>query len=113
MDEDSLSAALIAGLRRAGLDVLTVLEAQRLGMSDADQLWFSTISNRVIVTANGGDFLALHTRVGYVMANTIRASSSAANRPSPSGKNCEQYADWRRNGIQATSPTPSCSCPRG
>jgi hypothetical protein len=50
------------GLRRKGIDLLTAQEARRCGVSDVDQLAFSTSQERVMVTFDS-DYLALH-RVG-------------------------------------------------
>jgi hypothetical protein len=47
------------GLRRRGIDVLTAQEAARCTLSDADQLAFATVEERVMVTFDP-DCLALH-----------------------------------------------------
>ena len=47
------------GLRRFGIDVLSVQEARRCGLPDADQLAFATVEERVMVTFDS-DYLALH-----------------------------------------------------
>jgi hypothetical protein len=47
------------GLRRLGIDVLTVQEAGRCGLPDPDQLAFATTEERVLVTFDS-DYLALH-----------------------------------------------------
>lgn len=62
LDEDSAAAALVAALRRAGFDVLTVAEVGRLGLPDEEQLAFAANSLRTLVTANQGDFAAIHAR---------------------------------------------------
>ncbi len=46
-------------LRRRGLDVLTAQEAGRCGFSDADQLDYARLHERVLVTFDP-DYLALH-----------------------------------------------------
>lgn len=46
-------------LRRHGIDVLTAHDAGRCGLSDADQLAFALVDQRVIATFDT-DFLALH-----------------------------------------------------
>ena len=63
MDEDSTDGDFVAALRRVGFDVLTCVDASRLSLSDPEQLQFATSQERVIVTANRGDFAALHDRV--------------------------------------------------
>jgi Domain of unknown function (DUF5615) len=60
LDEDTVSAALIRALQNADLDVLTVAEADRLGMSDAAQLRWAAECGRVLYSFNVGDFCRLH-----------------------------------------------------
>jgi hypothetical protein len=60
LDEDSMSRALLAGLRAAGFNVLTTTEAGMRGRPDPDQLQFATGARRVIYTANIGDYTRLH-----------------------------------------------------
>ena len=62
MDEDSTDGDFVASLRRAGFDVVTCVEVNRLSFSDTEQLEFASSEHRVIVTANRGDFAALHAR---------------------------------------------------
>jgi hypothetical protein len=52
-------APVTQGLRRLGIDVVTVQEAGRCGLSDADQLAFAAAAERVTVTFDS-DYLALH-----------------------------------------------------
>lgn len=59
LDEDSSERALVAALRGAGFDCLTVLEAQRTRFSDEDQLAFAAEEGRVIYTRNTRDFRRL------------------------------------------------------
>ena len=47
------------GLRRHGVNVLTVQEVGRCGFPDSDQLSFATANQRVMVSFDP-DFLALH-----------------------------------------------------
>ena len=61
LDEDSMSKALAHNLRLRSIDVTTVGEEGREGLSDLDQLEFATSQGRVICTGNVGDFLQLHT----------------------------------------------------
>jgi hypothetical protein len=60
LDEDTLSSALIRALQNADLDVLTVAQADRLGMSDEAQLLWATQCQRVLYSFNIGDFCRLH-----------------------------------------------------
>ncbi|MGF1570667.1 MAG: DUF5615 family PIN-like protein [Nodosilinea sp.] len=47
LDEDTIRSALIKALRNADLDVLTVAEADRLGMTDEAQLVWATEQQRI------------------------------------------------------------------
>lgn len=58
MDEH-VPAAVTLGLRRHGIDVLTVQEAGRGGHTDEDQLAFALAEERVMVSFDP-DFLVLH-----------------------------------------------------
>jgi predicted nuclease of predicted toxin-antitoxin system len=49
---------VVEGLRRHGIDVLTVQDAGRVGDSDRKQLAFAAMKRRVLVTFDD-DFLAL------------------------------------------------------
>jgi hypothetical protein len=60
LDEDSMDRALVGGLRAQGIDVVTVLEAGRLGLPDDEQLSFATSQGRAIYTSNVGDFARIH-----------------------------------------------------
>ncbi|MBK7726397.1 MAG: DUF5615 family PIN-like protein [Dehalococcoidia bacterium] len=60
MDQDSLDALVIAGLRRAGADVLSSADAGRQRAPDHEQLVFATAQERAIHTANRPDFARLH-----------------------------------------------------
>jgi len=68
--DEHIPKAVAEGLRRRGVDVLTVQEAGRSGLSDRDQLSFALVENRVIVTMDS-DFLTLaveglaHAGIGY------------------------------------------------
>ena len=60
LDEDlNPTAAEVA--RGLGLDVVSVHEIERLGLSDEEQLRFAAAEGRIIVTRNRDDFLALTT----------------------------------------------------
>jgi hypothetical protein len=60
IDEDMMSRSLIKGLRARGIDVISVLDEQRIGFDDASQLKYSTQLNRVLCTSNIRDFYQLH-----------------------------------------------------
>ena len=55
-----MTTSVVAGLRAAGIDVLTTLEAGRLNADDEPQLSFAASIGRAIYTANRGDFSRLH-----------------------------------------------------
>lgn len=59
-DEDACEHAVIRGLRARNIDVLTTIDANRLGSDDPSQLAFATSLDRVIYTFNVGDFARLH-----------------------------------------------------
>ena len=52
-------AAVAAGLRRRGIDILTAQEAGQCGAADPDQLAFASADGRVVLTFDS-DFVALH-----------------------------------------------------
>ena len=56
--DEQVARAVVRGLRRRGVDVLTVPEAGTLGVSDADQLQRARDEERVIFTQDD-DFLRL------------------------------------------------------
>ena len=56
--DEHVPSAVAAGLKRRGVDVLTVQESDRCGFGDAEQLQFATENNRVMVTFDR-DFLVL------------------------------------------------------
>ena len=62
LDEDTISRALISGLRASNVDVLTAQEVGAIGTSDETQLALATSERRVIFTFNTRDFVQLHTR---------------------------------------------------
>jgi len=66
--------AVIRGLRTAGVDVLTALEAGMLERPDHEHLIYATEQGRVLSTFNVGDFYRLHTerlRVGEHHAGMV------------------------------------------
>ncbi len=68
-----MKAALVAGLRRNGLDAVTFQEAGRRAEADADQLDWATVNGRVVIT-HDDDFLVLartgrtHAGIAYCRA---------------------------------------------
>jgi len=62
-------AAVTAGLRRRGIDVVTAQEASQCGADDADQLAFAAAQGRVLATFDP-DFLTLH-RTGVSHAGIV------------------------------------------
>jgi hypothetical protein len=60
IDEDSAEKAVLAALRNAKLDILTVAEVGRLSYSDEDQLTWAAQQGRVLYSYNARDFCQLH-----------------------------------------------------
>lgn len=63
VDEDASETAVIVGLRARAVDLLTTVEARRLGTSDVEQLAYATGQGRTIYTFNASDFAQLHRDV--------------------------------------------------
>lgn len=60
VDEDASESAVMTGLRARGVDLVTTMEAGRLGTSDTGQLAFAADQQRAIYTFNGSDFCRMH-----------------------------------------------------
>jgi len=60
IDEDAAEKSILVELRKNGIDILTVLEAERVGETDEEQLRFATSCKRVLYSLNVGDFAQLH-----------------------------------------------------
>lgn len=60
-DED-FDHRVVVRLRALGHDVITVMDVDRRGLSDADQLAYGTASGRALITFNRVDYHALHRR---------------------------------------------------
>lgn len=52
VDEDAMRISFVEALRKAGLDVETVADADRLGISDSNQLRWAAERGRVLYTFN-------------------------------------------------------------
>jgi hypothetical protein len=69
--DEHIPNAIAQGLRRRGVDILTVQEAGRTGLADLAQLIFALSERRILVTMDS-DFLILasrsipHTGIAYV-----------------------------------------------
>lgn len=57
--DEQFPVAVVTGLRRRGIDVMTTVEAGLLGASDIEQLAHAYSDGRVMVT-HDSDFLDLH-----------------------------------------------------
>jgi predicted nuclease of predicted toxin-antitoxin system len=96
LDEDlNPTAAEVA--RGLGLDVVSVHEIERLGLSDEEQLRFAATEGRILVTRNRDDFLALTTEF-YRRGNPHRGvlivtAGLPNNRPE---RLAHALARWRR-----------------
>lgn len=73
--DEHIHRAVAEGLRRRGVNVLTVQEAGRAALSDSEQLKYALAERRVMVTMDS-DFLALADKgamhAGIVYANPRR-----------------------------------------
>jgi hypothetical protein len=82
IDEDAMDCDLVAALRSRGVTVITVLDANLVGKSDAEQPAFSTERRCVLYTFNVCDFYRLHpewvdagrTHAGMLLAQQQRFS---------------------------------------
>ena len=70
--DEHIPRAVAEGLRRRGLDVLSVQEARRTGLSDTAQLAFALAERRTLITMDS-DFLILASR-GVAHAGIAYAS---------------------------------------
>ena len=59
--DEHIPRAVVEGLRRRGIDVLSTREAEMLGASDKEQLALAVSQDRVIFTQDD-DFLRLHAK---------------------------------------------------
>ena len=57
--DEHVAQAVVSGLRRRGIDVLSVPEAAMMGARDEEHLDFADLRNRVVFTQDE-DFLVLH-----------------------------------------------------
>lgn len=71
VDEDAGENTVVAGLRARAIDVMTTVEAERLGSNDPSQLEFASSIGRAIYTFNVGDFARLHNE--YLTGNKSHA----------------------------------------
>lgn len=62
LDEDTQARRLVGLLRARGHDVLTVGEAKQIGAPDGEVLTLAAGEDRVLLTRNCADYLALHER---------------------------------------------------
>ena len=60
LDEDAGERAVVDGLRARGFDVLTTIDAGRVGTADSEQLAFAVEARRALYTLNVRDFARLH-----------------------------------------------------
>jgi hypothetical protein len=59
VDED-VHESVASALRRSGYDVISVREAQRRGLTDAEQLAHAVEQGRTLFSFNAADYIALH-----------------------------------------------------
>ena len=60
MADEAAERAVVDGLRKCGIDVLSVLEAGLASTTDEKQLDFATLQGQNIYTLNVEDFYRLH-----------------------------------------------------
>lgn len=60
VDEDACEDAVVVALRRMEIDVLTVLDVNRAGLDDVEQLRFATSVGRIIYSLNARHFAMIH-----------------------------------------------------
>ena len=92
--DEHVARAVVIGLRRRGVDVLTVPEAGTLGASDAEQLQRASDEERVIFTQDD-DFLRLEA-AGTDHAGIVYASQERSPLDGDSWR-----AEGRRDGGSA------------
>lgn len=104
LDEDmNPEVAIIA--RGLGLDVTSVHEVGRRGLSDSDQLGFALSEGRVLITRNRDDFLRLARAAfasGRTCAGILIVPATVPNRDGPRMAHALKRWDDLRSG---TSPT--------
>ena len=61
IDEDSNKRSLVDALRRVDVDVITVVEAGRVGLADDAQLSWASGQMRCLYSANIADFCRIHS----------------------------------------------------
>jgi hypothetical protein len=62
LEEDSMTHALVRGLRARGVDVTTALEGDMIERPDEAHLIFAAEANRTLYSFNVGDFYHLHNK---------------------------------------------------
>jgi hypothetical protein len=62
LEEDSMSHALVRGLRARGVDVTTAFEEGMIERGDQEHLDYTTEIGRVLYSFNVADFYRLHVR---------------------------------------------------
>jgi hypothetical protein len=62
LEEDSMSHALVRGLRARGAEVVTALEEGMIERDDEEHLKFAANIGRVLYSFNVADFYSLHSR---------------------------------------------------
>jgi uncharacterized protein DUF5615 len=62
LEEDSMSHALVRGLRARGVDVITALEEGMIERGDQEHLEYAAKLQRVLYSFNVADFYNIHSR---------------------------------------------------
>jgi Domain of unknown function (DUF5615) len=71
LEEDSMSHALVRGLRARGADVVTALKESMIQRNDEEHLEFAAKTGRVLYSFNVADFYDIHSR--YLSAGNEHA----------------------------------------
>jgi hypothetical protein len=80
--DENVPEAIAVALRLRGYDIKTVKDAGRKGISDIDQLRYSTSEDRAIFTFNVADFYKIHTEF---IKNEINHNGIILSRQLPIG----------------------------
>lgn len=62
--DESVNVAVVEGLKRRGIEVISARDADNLGLSDKEQIKYATKNNFVIVT-DGDDFLSMAMKLEH------------------------------------------------
>ena len=90
LEEDSMSQALVRGLRARGVDVITALQEGMIERRDEDHLEYATQAGRVLYSFNVATFTIFTANASQKARNT-QVSFSHANSDSRSENSCAVF----------------------